>query len=59
MCVIEREDTFFRAVLLIFKRDEDEDEEEETIMHGCSKHLLQRNMTVPTWRRAENRNRER
>ena len=54
--ILGREDTFFRAVLFLFNaEDEDEDEEEETNPHGCSKHLLQRNMTVPTWRRAENR----
>ena len=56
--ILGREDTFFRAVLVLFNaEDEDEDEEEETNPHGCSKHLLQRNMTVPTWRRAENRER--
>ena len=54
--ILGREDTFFRAVLVLFNaEDEDKDEEEETNPHGCSKHLLQRNMTVPTWRRAENR----
>ena len=54
--ILGRKDMFFRAALVLFNaEDEDEDEEEETNPHGCSKHLLQRNMTVPTWRRAENR----